>query len=307
MSQPVHVIGPKPEPAGPAGIPTPLGALSFRPGMSIRREWGFDTEPVSVDVEGSLAEVTFHVSGSNEDDLPTSIRVVFMAGVERWMVARGKPIERGGSKVAWSCSATLDLATGRPDAVSCHLSEFAPASERRIAGILAPEIEDAGLKARIDAAVGALLDGWADRDEGYAARIYAAMMRGVQADLEGMAEQARKELVAAAERRDRVARLARLAEWPLKDGVAMVDAPSEASEPERPHVELRGFQEDGGVDVMNLDEIVVAAPAMVHVEMMSDGHAWMGVNLVDGRRLAVNFRIEDGKLKVAAEIDDDGN
>lgn len=306
MSQPVRIIGRKPPIELDREIPTPAGKLSFQPEMSIRREWGFATLPVLAEVEGVRAEVSFHLGGSNEDDLPTSLRVVFSGGVERWLVARGEPIEHEGRKVAWSCSAELDLATAMPNSPECWLSEFEAPQERRVAGIMARTVKDPALAARMAQAVANVLGRWAKEDRGYAARVYGAMMRAAQDDVEGMAERARLDFVAAQERRDRVARLARRGETAAKVDAGAWKPPTFEEIPERPIVELRGFGDGDVVDAMNLDEIVVVAPVSLHVETMSDEHTWMGVYLADGRRLAVNFRIEGGKLLVGAEIDDDG-
>lgn len=196
MPQPVRIIGRKPPIEFDREIPTPAGKLSFEPEMSIRREWGFVTLPVFAQVEGVQVEVSFHLGGATEDDLPTSLRVVFDGGVERWLVARGEPIEHEGRKVAWSCSAELDLATARPEAPDCWLSEFEPPEESRIAGIMARPIKDDALAARMAQAVADVLGRWAKEDRGYAARVYGAMMRAAQADVEGMAERARLDFVA---------------------------------------------------------------------------------------------------------------
>lgn len=307
MSQPVTIIGRKTSPEPIMEVLTPIGTLAFQRGMSIRREWGFETLAASVEVEGVKASVRFHLDGSDEDDVPTTLRVAFLGGVERWMTPHGEPIEHEGRKVAWHCGAELDLRTATPGTLSCSLSEFDPPKERRVIGIMAPMVRDEGLSARLERAVGEILDRWARDDRGYVARVYAAMMRVAQADLEGLADQARLDLLATLGRRDRAARFARMGETAAK-----LDArhwpPSEIeSDAERPHVELRGFGGEDAVDGRNLDEVVVVAPAGLHVETMSDEHTWMGVYLADGRRLVVNFTAEGGKLVVGAEIDDEGN
>ena len=43
-------------------------------------------------------------------------------------------------------------------------------------------------------------------------------------------------------------------------------------------------REDG-----TLDEVVVSHPAVVHLEQMDEGSWWLGIDLVDGRRVTVNL------------------
>lgn len=307
MNQPVDVIGPKMRPDIPSEVSTPVGALSFEREMSIRREWGFATSPASVAIEGSRAEVSFHLGGSDEDDVPTILRVAFMGGAERWRAPRGEPIEHEGRKIAWSCHGELDLRTGKPGPLSCLLSEYDPPDDRRVAGIMAPTVRDDGLVARLERSVGETLARWAGADRGYAARIYGAMMRVARDDLEDVVDRARLDFLAALARRDRFARLGRRGETAAKvDAGHWPPAKLDEALPEAPHAELRGFGGQEPLDGRNLDEIIVVAPSSLHVETMSDKHTWMGVYLADGRRLAVNFLIEKGKLKVGAEIDDEG-
>lgn len=305
MNQPIVVVGPKTPIAVGERVSTPAGELSVKPGISIRREWGVATLPVDVVVEGVQAEMSFHIDGADEDDVPKSLRVVFLGGAECWMVKRGEPIEEDGAKIAWVCSANIDVASALPGEISCSLSEFDPPQDRRLVGIIAPSVKNDALVSRLEAAVQALLVGWANQDVGYAARLYAGMMRLRQAELEEALEEARVALVIAERRRVNVARMAGMAarmpeshrEWPPSE----IEWPAEVA-----HVELRGFAGADGVDPENVDEIVATAPASIHVETMSDEHTWMGVYLADGRRIAVNFFLENGKLRVGAEIDDEG-
>lgn len=304
MNQPIVVIGPKMPIPPPERVSTPAGGLSFESGVSIRREWGFATRPIGVVVEGVEAEMSFHVDGADEDDVPRSLRVVFLGGAERWMVKRGEPIEVDGEKIAWVCSAHIDVGTGLADKVECSLSEFDPPQERRVIGLIAPSVQNDVLASRLEAAVKAVLDGWAKQDVGYVARLYAGMLHLRQIELEEALEEARFAFIQAERRRGTVARLAGMAELipeSLAPSSFAVEQPAQA-----PHVELRGFADTDSVDTRNLDEIVATAPASIHVETMSDEHTWMGVYLADGRRLAVNFAIEEGRLVVGAEIDDEG-
>lgn len=304
MNQPIVIIGPKSLVALPDRVSTPAGELSFESGISIRREWGFATRPVRVVIEGGEAEVSFHLDGADENDVPVSLRVVFLGGAERWMVKCGEPIEEDGVKVAWVGSAYLDLATGLPGEVECSLSEFDPPQDRRVIGLISPSVKNDALASRLEGAVGSLLDGWAKQDAGYAARLYAGMLRLRQVELEESLEEARLAFVRAERRRGTVARLAGMAEL-IPESLAPTSFAVEQLA-EAPHVELRGFPDADGLDPRNLDEIVATAPASIHVETISDEHAWMGVYLADGRRLAVNFAIEGGRLVVGAEIDDEG-
>lgn len=306
MSQPVTIIGRKTPAESVMEVLTPAGTLGFRREISIRREWGFETSPATVEVEGTRVEASFHLGGSDEDDVPTTLRVVFMGGAERWMAPHGEPIEHEGRKVAWSCAAELDLRTAKPGSLSCSLSEFDPPKERRVAAIMAPSVRDERLAARLEGSVGKILDRWSEDDRGYAARVYASMMRVAREDLDDLVDRARMDFIAAQGRRDRIARLARLGETAAKVDAGHWPATVAEEPAEPPYAELRGFGGEGAVDGRNLDEIVAQAPTSLHVETMSDEHTWMGVYLADGRRLAVNFTAEGGKLVVGAEIDDEG-
>jgi hypothetical protein len=74
--------------------------------------------------------------------------------------------------------------------------------------------------------------------------------------------------------------------------------------PSRPlEIECRGFQDAVGIDGEPLDEIVCTGVDNVHLETMSDDHTWIGITLLDGRRLSVQIGGE--KLVVTAQIDDD--
>lgn len=74
--------------------------------------------------------------------------------------------------------------------------------------------------------------------------------------------------------------------------------------PSRPlEIECRGFQDTKGVDGEPLDEIVCTGVDNVHLETMSADHTWIGITLLDGRRLSVQIGGE--KLVVTAQVDDD--
>jgi hypothetical protein len=67
--------------------------------------------------------------------------------------------------------------------------------------------------------------------------------------------------------------------------------------------ELRYATHDSGKEY--LDEIVVARPKFVHVEVMSDTEIWMGIDLDDGSRIYCMFWSENGraKIKYRAEVE----
>lgn len=67
--------------------------------------------------------------------------------------------------------------------------------------------------------------------------------------------------------------------------------------------ELRGFDNQPGSEREPLDEIVSTGVSMVHLETMDQDNTWIGIYLLDGRRLAVN--ISGKRQQVTAEIDDD--
>ncbi len=67
-------------------------------------------------------------------------------------------------------------------------------------------------------------------------------------------------------------------------------------------VELRGFDDLPVSSTSALDEIVCNAVDTVHLETMSDDSTWIGITLIDGRRLSVN--ISASEQVITAEIDE---
>lgn len=54
-----------------------------------------------------------------------------------------------------------------------------------------------------------------------------------------------------------------------------------------------------------LDEIVVANPKHVHVEVMDNNLIWMGIQLADGSQIMVHFKSVNGRahIEYTAEIE----
>lgn len=67
-------------------------------------------------------------------------------------------------------------------------------------------------------------------------------------------------------------------------------------------IDCRGFDSTRSVSTDPLDEIVCTGVDNVHLETMSEDHTWIGITLLDGRRLSV--QIAGNNQVITAEIDD---
>jgi hypothetical protein len=69
--------------------------------------------------------------------------------------------------------------------------------------------------------------------------------------------------------------------------------------------EIRMAELEGGR--VELDEVIVREPVMVHFESMADDQLWCGIMLSDGRSLAVNIWAErkSGKVRLGWRASED--
>lgn len=92
----------------------------------------------------------------------------------------------------------------------------------------------------------------------------------------------------------------------LRDAALLVArgiAPVAKQKPKEIEIELRGFDNEQPGAQTPLDEIVCTGAAMVHLETMSEDCTWIGITLLDGRRLSAN--LFGSNQMINAEIDDD--
>ena len=311
MTQPTQTHGPKQALPRPGTVETPLGPARIEESLIFDDvRWGFETDGLACPTAFGCTSASFELGGRVGEPIPTVLSLVFRAGAEGFGTPAGEPIVRNEGKVAWHASLPLDPITGLPapgKGIRVGLYEFDPPPERRILGTRPRDVRDPALMAEVEAECARIVETWAKAQKGYAARIYAALLRSHQVDAEAAVEATRKAYLAASDIRTEIARLARAAEQAaagrFEPRPLRITATPESP---RPHVELRGFSGRDALDPLDLDEVLVAAPEFFHLETMSDSHVWMGIYLGDGRRLAVNVHAKASKASVCAEFDDDG-
>ena len=67
-----------------------------------------------------------------------------------------------------------------------------------------------------------------------------------------------------------------------------------------PNSEITELTETGDGE---LDDLAIDHPASFRLERMSETHVWAAVDLGDGKRLMINFTVDDGRLCLSDELD----